>query len=76
MSRSHKKSPIYTEQQHHSIYARYMKNYANRLVRRYRGYIPKGGWWKTRLTGRLAYSICDYTFHYWGADDNDAVWRK
>lgn len=43
MSRSRKKNMGYSA---YGMYKRYGKIYANRIVRRYTGKIPNGGWYK------------------------------
>lgn len=61
MSRSFKKTPGWT-QQSGSSYSKFMKNYANRRVRKFKDEIPNGNWYQ-KISN--SYEINDYSFLYY-----------
>ena len=65
MSRSYKKTPGWT-QSSSCNYSRFMKRYANRRFRKYKGDVQNGNWHKKYLD---PWTICDYKFLYYSRNE-------
>ena len=64
MSRSYKKTPGWTDQSGSS----WMKKYANRRFRRFKGDVQNGKWYRKYTN---PWDICDYKFLYWSEQEVD-----